>query len=148
MEGSPGSSFDGVGDALKGKDEVQEALKEYRDALAIRLALVARDDKNLNWQSSLAWSHMEVGEALTRVKNLSEGESELQAAIAIDQVVTRNAPLVAEWQNDLAMANERLGETFLAEGKETEALTSFRTAIDGTAKLLASDPRMRLRHRH
>jgi hypothetical protein len=56
-------SYDNFADVLVAQGDLTEALKTYRDSLAIRERPVASDRSNAAWQSDLAWIYFYIGEA-------------------------------------------------------------------------------------
>jgi len=54
-------SYNKVGDVLVTQGKLPEALKSFRDGLAIREALVAKDATNANWRNDLQLSIERIG---------------------------------------------------------------------------------------
>ena len=55
-------SFDRVGNVLVAQGNLPEALKSYRDSLAIRDRLAKSDPGNAGWQRDLSVSYNRIGE--------------------------------------------------------------------------------------
>jgi hypothetical protein len=55
-------SYDRVGDVLKAQGNLPEALKSFRDSLAIRDRLAKADPGNAEWQVDLVVSHWRLAE--------------------------------------------------------------------------------------
>ena len=64
--------LDEFGDTYLPLGDVDEALKAYRDALAIRERLAATDPSDTRWQRNLAFSYNEVGDVLETQGKLDE----------------------------------------------------------------------------
>ena len=65
-------SYDRVGDVLVAQGNLPEALKTFREGLAISERLAAADPGNAGWQRDLSVSNNKVGDVLVAQGNLPE----------------------------------------------------------------------------
>jgi hypothetical protein len=78
-----------------------DALKAYRDNLAITERLAAADRSNARWQSDLAYSYEKLSSVYLRLGTVVDGLAALHKARNILAAVVSIAPTNAEWNNDL-----------------------------------------------
>ena len=64
-------SYNKVGDVLVAQGKLDEALKSYRDSLAIGERLAKADPSNTGWQRDLSVSYNKVGDVLVAQGNLT-----------------------------------------------------------------------------
>jgi hypothetical protein len=57
---------DNVGDVLVKQDKLDEVLASYKDGLAIRQALAAKDPSNTRWQRDPSVSNDKIGDVLVK----------------------------------------------------------------------------------
>ena len=65
-------SYNKIGEVLVAQGNLPEALKSYRDGLAIRDRLAKADPGNAGWQRDLSVSYDRVGDVLVAQGNLPE----------------------------------------------------------------------------
>ena len=65
-------SYEHVGDVLVAQGNLPEALKSFRDGLAIRDRLASADPGNAGWQRDLSVSYNKVGDVLEAQGDLPE----------------------------------------------------------------------------
>jgi tetratricopeptide (TPR) repeat protein len=94
--------------------KLDEALKAYRDSLAIRERLAAADRSNTQWQRDLSISYEKVGEVLVAQGKLDEALKAYRDSLAIFAI----APSYTQWKKDLAWFD---GEIARLEGQKGEA---------------------------
>jgi tetratricopeptide (TPR) repeat protein len=92
-----------VAAAFKAQDKFDEALKAYRDSLAIRERLAAANPSNAQWQRDLAYIHALIG-------ILMEAKGDLQAAVASYSEAIRIAPTLASVWNSRCWAHAMRGQ--------------------------------------
>ncbi len=86
---SPNAYFDlanarlKLGDALRALGRLDEALDQYRRALAINTELMDRPVKNARWRRSLANDHFRIGLTQAQAGRTDEALAEWQACIAV-----------------------------------------------------------------
>ncbi len=76
-------SYDRVGDVLVAQGNLPEALKTFRDGLAIRDRLAKSDPGNAGWQRDLSVSYDRVGDVLVAQGNLPEALKTFRDGLAI-----------------------------------------------------------------
>ena len=84
--------------------KLEEALKAYRDALAITERLAAADRSNTEWQSDLSISYNMVGNVLLEQGKLEEALKDYRHLLAIAQRLSVADPSNAQWQRALSIA--------------------------------------------
>ena len=68
---------------LKAQGKLDEALKAYRDSLAIRERLAAADRSNTEWQRDLSISYEKVGDVLKAQGKLDDALTAYRDSLAI-----------------------------------------------------------------
>src|SRR5579872_4044624 len=133
-------SYDRVGDVLVAQGNLPEALKFFRDGLAIRDRLVRADPNNAAWQRDLSVSYDRVGDVLVAQGNLPEALKSFRDKLAIADRLARSDPDNAGWQRDLSVSYDRVGDVLVAQGNLPEALKSFRDQFAIADRLARADP--------
>jgi tetratricopeptide (TPR) repeat protein len=108
------------GDALMAQGNLPEALKTYRDGLAIIDRLAKADPGNGVLQHNLGVSNERVGDVLMAQGNLAEALKSYRAKQAIISRLTKASPSNDSWQRDRGRAIRRQG--FVAPGAFGPAL--------------------------
>ncbi len=90
--------------------KLPEALKSYRDSLAIRDRLAKADPGNAGWQRDLAVSYEKLGDVLAAQSRLPEALKSHRDSLAIRDRLATVDPGNAEWQRDLAVSYAGLAE--------------------------------------
>ena len=85
-------SYDKVGDVLMAQGKLDEALKAYRDGLAIRERLAATDRSNTEWQRDLSVSYDKVGDVLVAQGKLDEALKAYRDGLAIRERLAATDP--------------------------------------------------------
>ena len=80
-----------------------EALKAYRDSLAIAERLAKADPGNAGWQRDLSVSYNKVGDVLVAQGNLPEALKSYRDSLAIADRLAKADPGNAGWQRDLSV---------------------------------------------
>ena len=111
---------------LVAQGNLPEALKSFRDALAIRDRLAKADPGNAGWQRDLSVSYNKIGDVLVAQGNLPEALASYQASLAISDRLAKADPGNAGWQRDLSVSYDRVGDVLVAQGNLPEALKSYR----------------------
>jgi tetratricopeptide (TPR) repeat protein len=114
-----------VGDVLQAQDDLPEALKSFRESLAIVDRLARTDPGNADWQHDVAVLHVKVGEVLQKQGNLSEALQSDRNALAIIDRQARVDPNNAGRQRDrgfVILTIGALGRDFLMAHDFTHAL--------------------------
>jgi tetratricopeptide (TPR) repeat protein len=119
-------SYEKVGDVLVAQGNLPEALKFYRDSLAIRDRLAKSDLGNAGWQRDLAVSYDKVGDVLVAQGHLPEALKFYRDSLAIADQLAKSDPGNAGWQRDLAVSYAKLAVLLQEMGASAEALTALR----------------------
>jgi tetratricopeptide (TPR) repeat protein len=90
-------SDDKIGDVLVAQGNLPEALKSFRDGLAIRDRLAKTDPGNAGWQRDLSVSDNNVGDVLKAQGNLPEALKSFRDALAIRDRLAKIDPGNAVW---------------------------------------------------
>ena len=85
-----------------------EALKSFRDGLAIRERLAQADPGTAGWQRDLSVSYERVGDVLVAQGNLPEALKSFRADLAIAERLAQSDPGNAGWQFDLVVSHWKL----------------------------------------
>ena len=133
-------SYEKVGDVLVAQGNLPEALKSFRDGLAIRDRLAHADPGNVGWQRDLSVSYEKVGDVLTAQGNLPEALKSFRDGLAIRDRLARADPDNAGWQRGLSVSHDRIGDVLMAQGSLAEALKSFRDQLAIADRLARADP--------
>ena len=96
---------------LVAQGKLEEALKAYRDGLAIRERLAAADRSNTQWQRDLSISYNKIGDVLVAQGNLPEALKSFRDGLAIADRLAQADPGNAGWQRDLIVSYVKLAET-------------------------------------
>ncbi|MGA7451550.1 MAG: tetratricopeptide repeat protein [Rhodoplanes sp.] len=129
-----------IGDVLKAQGNLAEALKSFRDGLAIRELLAQADPGNAGWQRDLSVSYNKIGDVLVAQGNLLEALTSFRDSHDIFDRLAQADPGNAGWQRDLSVSYERIGDVLVAQGNLAEALTSFRDGLAIRDRLAQADP--------
>src|SRR5262249_16611319 len=101
-------SYDKVANVLVVQGKLDEALKAYRDGLAIRERLSAADPSNTQWQRDLAASYSEIAEVMVKEGNAEEALVNYREALTILERLAAADPSNLEWQVDIIEINREL----------------------------------------
>jgi tetratricopeptide (TPR) repeat protein len=95
-------SYNKVGDVLVAQGNLTEALKSFRDGLAIAERLAKADPSNARWQRDLAMSSAKLARAYRRLGNVPEALAELHKGREIMAALVKLAPDFLQWTKDIA----------------------------------------------
>ena len=124
---------------LVAQGKLDEALKAYRDSLAIRERLAAADRSNTEWQRDLSVSYDKVGDVLVAQGKLDEALKAYRDGLAIAERLAAADRSNTEWQRDLSVSYDRVGDVLVAQGKLDEALKAYRDSLAIRERLAAAD---------
>jgi hypothetical protein len=97
-------SYERVGDVLVAQGYLPEALKSFRDGLAIADRLAKADPANAGWQRDLSVSYNNIGDVLVAQGNLPEALKSFRDGLAIADRLTKADPGNAGWHAVLSSA--------------------------------------------
>ncbi len=101
-------SYNKIGDVLAAQSNLPEALKWFRDGLAIAERLAQADPGNAGWQRDLSVSYSKIGDMLAAQGNLPEALKSYRDGLAIRDRLAQADPSNADWQFDLVASHWRL----------------------------------------
>jgi tetratricopeptide (TPR) repeat protein len=125
---------------LTDQGDLPGALKNYRDALAIRDQLTKEDPSNAGWQRDLSVSYEKVGDGLSAQGDLPGALKNYRDSLAIRDQLTKEDPSNAGWQRDLSVSYEKTGEVLRAQGDLPGALKNYRETLAIRDKLASQYP--------
>jgi tetratricopeptide (TPR) repeat protein len=118
----------------------EDALKAYRESLAIWQKLADAHPGVSEFQSSLARSHGLIGELLSVTGHPAEALRSQEAALLRWQKLSHADPTVPEFESALAASYNDIGMELKALGKPAEALKSYELAMEMRRKLAEANP--------
>jgi tetratricopeptide (TPR) repeat protein len=128
------------GDVLVGQGNFEEAMKLYRDSLAIRERLMKADPANIARQRGLWVAHDRIGVLLRKQANLGEALKSCRDGLAIAERLVKTDP-GNEAQRDLLVSYEHVGDVLQAQCNLNEALKLYRDGLAIAERLAETDAR-------
>ena len=101
-------SHDRIGDVLEAQGNLPEALKSFREGLAIAERLASADPGNADWQRGLAVSHAHLADVYRRSNDPDNALAALRQGQAVMKRVVKLSPDNAGWKNDLGWFDEQI----------------------------------------
>ena len=95
-------SYNKIGEVLVAQGNLPEALKSFRDSLAIRDRLAKADPGNAGWQRDLSVSYAKLANAYRTAGQLPQAREQLTAGRTIIARLTETYPDWSQWKKDLA----------------------------------------------
>ena len=100
-------SYRSIGDLLTAQGNLSEALKSYRDSLAITEKLAAADPSNASWALDLAEQFAKIGKVRSEMRMRDDALNSFQKAISIVDRLAELDPTNANWiRNQKTIQNE------------------------------------------
>ncbi len=93
---------------LTDQGNLPEALKAYRDSLAIRERLAKADPANAGLQRDLSVAYDKVGDVLKAQGDLTEALKAYRDGLAIRERLAKADPGNAGWQRDLSVSYKKV----------------------------------------
>ena len=118
-----------IGNVLKARGDLVQALELYRDGLAVANREAKANPKNAEWQLKITLIYIKIGEVFMAQGKFAEALKTYRDALPVAERLARFDPENAGWQQTLSVAYNKIGDTLAAEGNLTEALRFFRTAL-------------------
>ena len=100
----------GIGDVLVAQGSLPEALKAYRDGLAIRDRLARADPGNAGWQRDLSVSYSKIGAIFRKTGDRTNAMKALEQGQTIMVRLTQASPDNARWKQDLIWFDKEIAE--------------------------------------
>ena len=94
---------------IAGAGQLDEALKSYRDSLAIAERLAASDRSNTGWQHDLSVLYNSIGDVLVAQGKLDEALKSYRDSLAIAERLAASDRSNTGWQRDLSVLYEGIG---------------------------------------
>jgi tetratricopeptide (TPR) repeat protein len=133
-------SYEKSGDALAAKGALDDALKAYRDGLAIAGRLTKAESENAEWQRNLSISHNKVGDVLLAQGAIDGALKAYREGLAMRESLAKADPANAGLQHDLSVSYDKVGDVLLAEGAIDDALKAYRDGLAIADRLTKADP--------
>ena len=133
-------AYNEIGNVLVAQGNLPEALKAYRDGLAIATRLAEADPDNAEWQRDLSVSYNKVGDVLVAQGNLPEALKAFRDSLAIAERLAEADSDNAEWQRDLSVSYNKVGDVLVAQGNLPEALKAYREDLAIAERVAKADP--------
>jgi tetratricopeptide (TPR) repeat protein len=134
------AALNSIGDVLEAQGNLSEALKSFRDGLAIADRLARASPDNAGPQRELSVSYDRIGDVLVAQGNLPEALKSFRESFAIAKRLAQSDPGNARWQRDLSISFDHIGDVMLAQGKLAAALKSFRDSLAIAERVAQTDP--------
>jgi lipoprotein NlpI len=125
---------------LEAQGDLPGALAAYRNSLAIRKALAAKDPGNTQWQSDLSASDIKIGNVLEEQGDLPGALAVYRDSLAISKALAAMDSGNTGWQRDLSDSHNRIGDVLLTQGDPPGALAAYRDSLAIRKALAAMDP--------
>jgi tetratricopeptide (TPR) repeat protein len=129
-----------VGDVLLIQGKLSDALRVYRESLAIIERLTKADPGNAGFQFDLVIRHERIGDVLLQQGDLAAALAQYEARKSLIESLTRRDPSNAGWQRDLSIADAKVGDVLLTQGKLSQALEAYRESLSIAERLAKADP--------
>jgi serine/threonine protein kinase/class 3 adenylate cyclase len=133
-------ALDQHGEILIEQGQLPEALKAFRDSLAIRERLAKQDPGNAGWQRSLSVSYNQLGNVLVAQGQLPDALKVYRDSLANFERLVKQDPGNAGWQRDLSISYNYVGEVLFAQGQLPDALKAYRDSLAIRERLAKQDP--------
>ena len=133
-------SYEKSGDELAAKGALADALKAYRDGLAIAGGLTKAESENAEWQRSLSISHNKVGDVLLAQGAIDDALKAYRESLAIRESLAKADPANAGLQHDLSVSYDKVADVLVAEGAIDDALKAYRDGLAIADRLTKADP--------
>ena len=130
----------GLGEIRQKRGALPDALKSYRDSLAIAERLAKEDPGNAEWQRDLSVSYEKVGNVQVAQGALPDALKSFRESLAIAERLAKADPGNAEWQRDLSVSYQRVGDVQVAQGALADALKSYRDSLAIFERLAKAAP--------
>lgn len=133
-----------MGDALadRGNDPavVEQALQEFRAAMALAQRLAAMTPESNARKREVMFMHHKLGDIRQQQGNWEGAIAEYQTALATIQNVVDAEPHNPNWRRDLANTMSRLGQALTGKQDFDAALRHYQAAYEIRTALVTTDP--------
>ncbi len=129
------------GDVLHDIGQLAEALKAYREGLAIAERSAAADPADVIWQRDLSECYGRIGRTLRDSGKLGEALQAYGKGMEITERNVKTRPDNYFWQADLSITYNNLGVILWAQGDRAGAMKAFRDALEIAERLDKQNPK-------
>ena len=129
-----------IGDILKARGDLVQALESYQDGLAVANRIAKADPKNAEWQHKITLIYIKVGEVFMAQGNFAEALKSYRDGLAGADLLAKSDPENGGWQQTLSVAYNKVGDVLAAEGNLTEASQIFQDSLAIRQRLAKADP--------
>jgi tetratricopeptide (TPR) repeat protein len=133
-------SYNKIGDVLIAQGKLQDALRAYRESIAIFERLAKADPSNTDRQRDLAVSYEKVGDALVAQGKLPEALNAYRDGLAIKERMAKADPSNILWQVDLTDSYNNVGDVLVAQRNLPDALRAYSDSLTIRERLAKADP--------
>lgn len=133
-------SYDRIGGVLKDKNQIEQALANYRLALDVRRRLVAGDPGNLAIRRSLAVQLISLGDALLARDPAGAIECYGKALKELDDAPAAKIGADVEWRRTYADAHEKRAAALVKSRRFDDALGGATRAVDVRLEIVGIVP--------
>jgi tetratricopeptide (TPR) repeat protein len=117
-----------------------EAVADFRRALAIREALAASAPADPRQQATLTQVHLKIGKALRDIGRLGEALRSYERSLAIAEALVRDHPTDVSYEEQLSWCLQNLGAVQHHRGHPDEAIRSQQRVLAIREALARDDP--------
>jgi tetratricopeptide (TPR) repeat protein len=118
-------SYERIGNVLVAQGNLPEAMKAFREGLAIAERLARDDPGDAGWQRNLSVLYDRIGDVLVAQGNLPEALKASRDSLPIAERLARGDPDNACWLRNLSVSWIKMGDVLVAQGNLPEALKAF-----------------------
>jgi tetratricopeptide (TPR) repeat protein len=129
-----------IGDVQVTQGDLADALKSYRDTLAVYDRLAQSDPANARWQRDLSVSYHRVGDVQVAQGDLASALRSYREGLTIAEPLAKSDPSNHVWQGELSVLYDRIGDVQVKQGDLAIALKSYRDSLAIDDRLAKSDP--------
>ena len=129
-----------IGDVLRAQGDLPNALKAFRDSLAIRKRLAGADPGNAVWQCDLSESYDRIGEVLRDQGDLPNALKMFRHSLAIRKCLADANPGNTDWERNLSVSFYTIGDVLRAQGDMPNAVKLFQDSLAIFNRLDGADP--------
>ncbi|MES1198739.1 MAG: tetratricopeptide repeat protein [Pseudomonadota bacterium] len=133
-------ALDEIGDVLSARNDLEGALTNYRESLAIRKRLADADPSHGERQRDVSVSLDRIGDVLRARNDLEGALTNYRESLAIRKRLADADPSHGERQRDVSLSLERIGDVLSARNDLEGALTNYRESLAIRKRLADADP--------
>jgi tetratricopeptide (TPR) repeat protein len=146
-QGNLAATYDFIGDvykdyysATKNSELLENALKQYDEALKIRLARANEDPSNASRQDSLQHEYVAIGDVSLEKRDVADAIAKYGTALRIREALAFKDPDNTGWKANLASAHDKLAAALVEDQQFDAALKQYEAALEVRKDLAARFP--------